>query len=91
MQTCLPPQCLAVLVRKSTGSTDVHPYFSKHGYRVSRKYGNRDENECKFVASDADYRALMWSYRSVTFAYFKPYPWLKYTAGPDWSKTLLNQ
>ena len=26
------------------------------------------------------------SYCLLTFAYFKPFPGLKYTAGPDWSK-----
>ena len=45
---------LTVLVRKSAGGTDVHPYFSKYGHRVSRKYGNCDVNECKFVAIEAD-------------------------------------
>ena len=28
----------------------------------------------------------MGSYRLLTFAYFKPFPGLKYMAGPDWSK-----
>ena len=27
-----------------------------------------------------------WSYHSFTFAYFKPFLGLKYTASPDWSK-----
>ena len=35
---------LPVLVQKLAGSTDVHPYFSKCGHRVSRKYGNRYMN-----------------------------------------------
>ena len=64
---------------------DVHPYFSKYGHRVSRKYGKCDVNECKFVASEADRRALM-----LTVAYFKSFPGLKYTAGPDWSKKFLK-
>ena len=64
---------LPVLVRKSASSTHVQPYFSKYGHRVSRKYRNRDVNECEFVASEADRRPLMGSYRSLTFAYFKPF------------------
>ena len=74
---------LLVLVWKLAGSSDVRPYFSKYGHRVSRKYRNRDVNERDFVASEADRRALMGSYRSLTFAYFKSFPGLKYTTGPD--------
>ena len=47
-------------------------------------------NECKFVASEADCRALMGSYHSLTFAYSKPFPGLKNTAGPDWSKKFVK-
>ena len=32
----------------------------------------------------------MGSYRALTFAYFKPFPGLKYTAGPDWSKKFVK-
>ena len=32
----------------------------------------------------------MGSYCSLTFAYFKPFPGLKYTAGPDWSKKFVK-
>ena len=32
-----------------------------------------------------------WSYHSLTLTYFKPFPGLKYMAGPDWSKSFLNQ
>ena len=45
---------------------------------------------CEFVASEADCRALMGSYLSLTFAYFKPFPGLKYTAGLDWSKKFVK-
>ena len=55
---------------------DVRLYFSKYGHRVSRKYGNRD--------------VLMGSYCLLTFAYFKPFPGLKYTAGPDWSEKFVK-
>ena len=56
-----PPTCLYLTVvdRKSAGSTDICPYISKYRPRVSRKYGNHDVNECEFVASEADRRALM--------------------------------
>ena len=83
-------QYLTVSVQKSASSTDVHLCFSKYGHRVSRKYRNRDVNECKLVASEADRRALMGSYRSLTFANFKPFPRLKYTASPDWSKRFVK-
>ena len=76
---------LPVLVQKLAGSTEVHPYFLKYRHRVSKKYGNRRER-CKFVASEAYRSVLMESYRPLTFAYFKPFPGLKYTAGPDWSR-----
>ena len=56
---------LTVLVRKSAGCTDVRLYFSKYGHRVSRKYGNGDVNECKFVSNKADRKSLMGSYRSL--------------------------
>ena len=69
---------------------DVCPYFSKYRHSVSRKYGNRDGNECEFIACEADYRVLMASYRSLTFAYFKPFPGLKYMGGPDWSKKFVR-
>ena len=68
----------------------MRPYFSKYGHRVSRKYGNRDVNKCEFVASEADGRALIGSYHLWTFACFKPFPGLKYTAGCDWSKKFVK-
>ena len=56
---------LAVLAWKSAGSMDVRTYFSEYGHTVSRKYGNRDVNKCKFVASEAVRRSLMEGYRSL--------------------------
>ena len=32
----------------------------------------------------------MGSYCSLTFAYFKPFPGLKYMAGPDWFKKFVK-
>ena len=52
--------------------TDVRPYFSKSGHRVSRKYGHCDVND------------------ALTFAYFKPFFGLRYTAGPDWSRKFVK-
>ena len=77
---------LLILVWKLAGSTDVRPYFSKYGHRASRKYRKCDMNKCEFVSSEANRRALMGSYCSLTFAYFKPFQGLKYMAGPDGSK-----
>ena len=67
---------------------DVHP-VSQNTDRVSRKYGNCNVNECEFFGSEADHRVLMGSYCLLTFAYFKPFLGLKYTAGPYWSKKFL--
>ena len=47
VQTC--PPVLRVLVLKSAGSVDVHPYFSKYGHRISRKYGNRDVKDASLL------------------------------------------
>ena len=52
-----------------------------------QKYGNRNVNDASLLPA----KPLMGSYRSLTFAYFKPFPGLKYTAGPDWSKKFFNQ
>ena len=86
------PTCpyLTVLVWKLAGSMDVHQHFSKCGDRVSRKYRNGNVNECDFVDSEADRRTLMGSYRLLAFAHFKPFPGLKYTAGPEWSKKFVK-
>ena len=69
---------------------EARPYFSKFGHRVSRKYWNRDVNNASLLPVKP-ILALMGSYRLLTFAYFKPFPGLKYTAGPDWSKKFVTQ
>ena len=51
---------LTVWVRKSVSNKNVWAYFSKYGQRVSRQYGNRDVNKCKFIANVEHW----WSYRS---------------------------
>ena len=66
------------------------PVFLKICTQVSRKYGNHDVNKCKVVASEADPRALMVRHCSLTFAYFKSFPGLKYMAGPDWSRKFVK-
>ena len=43
-------------------------------------------NECEFASKIKRW----WSYRSWSFAYFKLFPWWKYTAGPDWSKRFVK-
>ena len=64
------PACPSGFARISTeigwqyGSTHI----SQNTDTASRKCGNRE-----FVASEADHSALMGSYRSLTFAYFKPF------------------
>ena len=40
---------LTVLIRKSAGSPDVRPHFSKYGHRVSGKYRNRDVNDASLL------------------------------------------
>ena len=81
---------VADLPTHPAGSTDVCPYFSKYGHGISRKYRNHDMNKCKFIAREADCRALIGNYHSLTFAYFKPFLRLKYTASPDWSKKFVK-
>ena len=61
-------------------------FFFKTVRRCSRKYGNHAVNKCEFASKIEDW----WSYRSWTFAYFKLFPWWKYTAGPDWSKKFVK-
>ena len=46
LTTCL---YLPILVWKSSSSTEVHPYFSKYGHKVSRKYGNCSVNNTSFL------------------------------------------
>ena len=82
---------LTMLVRKSVGSTDVHPYFWKCGHRVSRKYGNHDVNEYEFVASEADHRALMGSYHSLTFAFSNHFQGWNIRPVLIGQKSLINQ
>ena len=64
---------------------DKHTFFLTVR-RCSRKYGNHAVNECKFASKIERW----WSYCSWTFAYFKLFPWRKYTAGPDWSKKFVK-
>ena len=78
-----------VLVWKLASSVEVQLYFSKYGLRVSRKYGNCDVNDASLLLAKP-ILALMGSYRSLTFAYFKPFLGLKYMAGPDWSKKFVK-
>ena len=61
-------------VWKSASSMDVRVYFSKYRQRVSRKYGNHDVNECKFVASKIDCGALM-ELSFVDFCIFQAISW----------------
>ena len=79
--------CISTEIGRQYGCT---PVFLKIWTQVSRKYGNHDLNECKFIASKADRRALIGSYRLLTFVYFKPFLGLKYTTGPDWSKKFVK-
>ena len=82
---------LPVLIQKSAGSTEVRPHVSKYGHRVSRKYENRDVNDASCLPAKPIIEYWWGSYGLVTFAYFKPFPGLKYKAGLDWSKNLLSQ
>ena len=69
------------------GST---PVFLKIWTQSFQKVWKLRRERCKFVASEADHRALMGSYCSLTFVYFKPFLGLRYTAGPDWSTKLVK-
>ena len=75
--------------KKFCGKTNWQAYFFFFFLtvrRFSRKYGNHAMNECKFASKIE----CWWSYRSWTFAYFKLFPWRKYTADPDWSKKFVK-
>ena len=61
---------LPVLVRKSAGSTPIFLRIQTQSFQKVRK--SRRER-CEFVASEADRKVLIGSYRSLTFAYFKPF------------------
>ena len=61
-------------------------FFLKTVRQCNRKCGNHSVNECEFARKIE----CWWSYRSWTFAYFKLFPWRKYTAGPDWSKKFVK-
>ena len=79
---------LTVLVWKSAGSMDVRPYFSEYGHRVSRKYGNHDVNECKFVASEASRR---WELSFVDICIFQAISGIE-VSGLSWMvKKFLDQ
>ena len=79
-QTYLP-------VCRQYGSMPVFLKIQTHSFQKVWKWRHE---RCEFVASEADRRALMGSYRSLTFAYFKPFSGLKYTACPDWSKKFVK-
>ena len=83
---CVRPACLSISAHISTEIGWQYrpmPVFS-------RKYRNRDMNKCEFVPSETNPRALMGSYCSLAFAYFKSFPLLKYAACPDWSKKFVK-
>ena len=61
---------LPVLVRISAGSTSI---FLKIRTQCFQKVQKSRHEQCEFVAREADHRALMGSYRSLTFVYFKPF------------------
>ena len=70
--------------------------FSLHIDKEFQKQRNHDVNECEFVASEVDCRALMelsFVYISIWYAHHcRPFPGLKYITGPDWCKFFfLNQ
>ena len=85
------PTCpyLTIFVWKSAGSMDICTYFSK--YRQS--FQKVQKLLCKMSVSSLPGKLIVehrWSYRWLTFAHFKPFLGLKYTAGPDWSKKLFK-
>ena len=56
------------------------PVFLKMRTQSFQKVRKSRRERCKFVACEADRSALIGSYRSLTFAYIKPFPGLKYMA-----------
>ena len=88
-QTCLPVHIFPVSTEFGQQYRST-PVFLKIQTQSFQKVRKSQRERCKFVASEADCSALMGSYRLLTFAYFKPFPGLKYMAGPDWSKRFVK-
>ena len=78
--------CISTEIGRQYGST---PVFLKIRTQFPESRKSRHER-CEFVASEADRSALMGTYCSLTSVYFKPFPGLKYMAGPDWSKKFVK-
>ena len=66
------------------------PVFLKIRTQSFQKVQKWRLEQCEFVASEADRSALMGSCHLLTFAYFKPFPGLEYSAGLDWSKKFVK-
>ena len=78
---------ISMEINQQYGSTPVFLKIQTQSFQKVRKWLHE---RCEFIATKADRRALMGSYRSLTFVYFKPFPGLKYAAGPDWSKKFVK-
>ena len=72
----------------SAGSTDVCPYlFLKIWTQCFQKV---QKLLCEQMQVRCQRSTFMGSYHSLTFAYFKPLPRLKYTANPFWLKKFVK-
>ena len=94
-----PPTCpyLPVLVRKSAGSVEVSTEIGRQCGSMlvflkiqTQSFQKVRKSRCETVANETDRRVLMGSYGSLIFVYSKPFPGLKYTAGPDWSNKFVK-
>ena len=79
--------CISTEIGRQYRSTPVFLKIRTLSFQKVRKSWCE---QYKFIASEADRRVLVGSYCSFTLAYFKPFPDLKYTAGPDWSKKFVK-
>ena len=81
LPTCL---CLIIFIQKSAGHTDVCGYFSKY-----KEFPKITEFMMWTYLHSLPSKPIIecwWSYRSLTYPYFKPFPGLKYMVDPDWPK-----
>ena len=93
MTLCRPayPSVFAYISTEISQQFGCMPVFLKIQTQSFQKVRTLWRERCEFGVREADRRALMGNYRSLTFAYFKPFPGLKYMAGPDWSKKFVSQ
>ena len=79
--------CISTETGRQYGCTPVFLKIQTQSFKkVCKSWREQMQVRCQRIYR----RALVGSYRSLTFAYFKPFLGLKCTAGPDWSKKFVE-